>query len=226
MPLPQPITPPALHELLNRTPQLWRGTRNTRTRTLASGHAPLDAALPGGGWPVGALIELLHAQAGIGELRLILPALQALQRDHRRIVFIRPPHQPYAPALACARLSLELLLFIDAPDDAQGRWAAEQALRSGAAGAVLLWSETTEDRNLRRLQLAAETGQALAFLYRSPAVLRQPSPAALRLVLEPDETDDELSETTLRVQIVKARGGHRSQMRIALSVMRPGSSTP
>lgn len=217
MPLPQTLTPSALHELLNRTPQLWRGTRNTRTRTLASGHAPLDAVLPGGGWPVGALIELLHAQAGIGELRLILPALQVVQQAHRRIVLIRPPYQPYAPALLRARLSLELLLLIDTPDDAQGRWAAEQALRSGAAGVVLLWSETTEDRNLRRLQLAAEAGQALAFLYRSPAVLRQPSPAALRVALEPDETDDPLSNAALRVQVVKARGGHRAQVRIHLS---------
>lgn len=218
MPLPQPITPSTLHELLNRTPQLWRGTRNTRTRTIASGHAQLDAVLPGGGWPVGALIELLHAQAGIGELRLILPALQVLQQAHRRIVFIRPPYRPYAPALSRARISLELLLFIDAPDDAQGRWAAEQALRSGAAGAVLLWSESTEDRNLRRLQLAAEAGQALAFLYRSPAVLRQPSPAALRVVLEPGGADDGLSEATLlRAQVVKARGGQGARVRIRLA---------
>jgi len=218
MPLPQPITPPALHELLNRTPQLWRGTRNTRTRILASGHAQLDAVLPGGGWPVGALIELLHAQAGIGELRLILPALRSLQHAHRRIVFVRPPYQPYAPALSRAQLCLEQLLFIDAPDDAQARWAAEQALRCDAAGAVLLWSETTEDRNLRRLQLAAETGQALAFLYRSPDVLRQPSPAALRIALQPGEADDALNEATLlRAQVVKARGGHHAQVQIHLS---------
>ena len=204
----RPDSSDLLHDLLH-SPQLWRGTRHTRQRTLASGHGALDAVLPGGGWPVGALIELLPTQAGIGELQIGIPALQALSQAQRQIVFVRPPHMPYPPALLRAKLSLQHILLIDAHNDEDARWAAEQTLRAGAAGAVLLWSESVDDRHLRRLQLAAETGQALAFLYRTPSVLRQPSPAALRIVLEPDDHG-------LRAEIVKARGGHRAEVRLAL----------
>jgi hypothetical protein len=204
------VTADTLQQLLQNSPQhLWRGTHNPRTKTWPSGHAELDAALPGGGWPLGALIELLPIQEGIGELQICIPALQALSAAQRQIVFVRPPHTPYPPALLRARLSLQHILLIDAHSDDDARWAAEQTLRAGAAGAVLLWSDSMDDRHLRRLQLAAETGQALAFLYRTPAVLRQPSPAALRIVLEPEEHG-------LRADIVKARGGHRAQVRVTV----------
>lgn len=36
--------------------------------TLATGFAPLDAELPGGGWPQGQLVELLVDAPGLGEL--------------------------------------------------------------------------------------------------------------------------------------------------------------
>jgi protein ImuA len=55
----------------------------TQQAVLASGHAALDAQLPGGGWPVGALTELLLPHPGVGELRLLAPALAALQRQQR-----------------------------------------------------------------------------------------------------------------------------------------------
>ena len=40
-----------------------------------SGYAALDAALPGGGWPEAALVEVLLAADGLGELSLLLPTL-------------------------------------------------------------------------------------------------------------------------------------------------------
>ena len=200
----------ALHELLQNSTQVWRGTHTSRIKTCASGYAMLDAALPGGGWPVGALIELLPTCEGIGELRLSLPALKALNNANRQIVFVQPPHTPYPPALLRAQLSLQNILWISAGNDEDARWAAEQTLRAGAAGAVLLWSDNSDDRNLRRLQLAAETGQALAFLYRTPSALRQPSPAALRLLLQP-------TADAVRVEIIKARGGHRAVVQVPLS---------
>lgn len=207
--MPSHASASTLQDLLQHSTQLWRGTHNPRTRTCPSGHAALDAALPGGGWPLGALIELLPVQLGIGELRLSLPALQTLSEARRQIAFVRPPHTPYAPALLRARLSLRQVLLIDVAGDEDARWAAEQTLRTGAAGAVLMWSDSVDDRHLRRLQLAAEAGQALAFLYRTPTVLRQPSPAALRIVLQPDGE-------ALRADIVKARGGQRTVARVVL----------
>ena len=57
----------------------------------------------------------------------------------------------------------------------------EQALRSGACGAVLAWTQNVRPVQVRRLQLAAETGDGLGWLFRPAADAAQASPAALRL---------------------------------------------
>jgi hypothetical protein len=159
----------------------------------------LDALLPGGGWPIGALTEFIPLIEGIGEVAVLQVALKRLCDEKRHIVFVRPPYIPYAPALLSAGL-LPRVLWIDAAHDEDARWAAEQTLREGAAGAVLLWSHAVADRALRRLQLAAEEGQSLAFIYRPAVTLNNSSPAALRIVLRP-------APGALGVEVVKARGG-------------------
>jgi hypothetical protein len=193
----------ALAHQLGR-PDIWLGRQLAAAPAVATGWPALDQALPGRGWPQGALTELLPATEGIGELSLLLPALRELTSHDRPIVFVRPSHAPYAPALARAGLPLRRLTWIAAGDDADARWAAEQILRENAAGAVLLWSSAAGDTPLRRLQLAAQEGQSLAFLYRPPQSLRQAlvtaSPAAVRLVLGP-------APDALRIQVLKARGG-------------------
>jgi hypothetical protein len=94
---------------------------------------------------------------------------------------------------------LEQLVIVNA--GTRSTWAAEQGLRSGACAAVLLWSGGPWDHTrLRRLQLAAETGGALAFLFRDLAACRGPSPAALRLQVE-------LIADGWRVTVLKQRGG-------------------
>lgn len=94
---------PALH------PALWRASQMGRPRepVMASGFAPLDEALPGGGWPVGVLTELLLPHAGVGELRLLAPVLARLQREqHERcLMWFDPPARPCAWALRALGLS-------------------------------------------------------------------------------------------------------------------------
>ena len=180
---------------------LWIGRQLASSPAQSTGFSALDNVLPGRGWPIGALTELMPVVEGIGELRLLLPALRVLSLDQGRpIVFIRPPHVPYAPALARAGLSLKSIFRIETRDDEDARWAAEQTLREGVAGAVLLWSNANADLPLRRLQLAAQEGQALAFLYRNPRCLQNASPAAVRLTLHP-------APGAIRVKVIKARGG-------------------
>ena len=74
--------------------------------TVATGFAALDAELPGGGWPTHSLSELLLAQAGQCEWRLLGPALPAVVQGGGRIYLIAPPKQPHAGGLA----QLEVLL--------------------------------------------------------------------------------------------------------------------
>lgn len=172
------------------------------TPSCASGFARLDAQLPGAGWPVGALTELITREPGIGELRLLVPVLRQLTRNQRTVVLLAPPHIPYAPALASFGIDLAHLLVVQAPHAADRLWAVEQTLRSRGFGALLAWlpQEKTRPEHLRRLQLAAQGAQGPVFLYRTLAAQFEPSPAPLRLLLLPR------AEQRLSVQILKRRG--------------------
>ena len=132
---------------------------------VPTGWAALDAALPGGGWPASALSEVLLPADGVGELRLVWPALARLARGDGVIAVVAPPYRPYAPAWEAAGIRAEALQVIEAsPRDAL--WASEQCLRSGACRAVLCWPQKADDRALRRLQVAAETGRTPGFAFR------------------------------------------------------------
>lgn len=199
-----PASPPqrneaALAEVL-RHPGVWR--RGAAARPAAdiqrSGIAGLDALLPGGGWPRGALSEILIESDGIGECSLVLPALAALTQAKQRVVFVAPPYIPYAPALAAAGVDLAQVVHIDA-GAADTHWTAEQCLRAGCCGAVLNWLPDADYRRLRRLQLAAETGAAIGFVFRPLRAAKETSPAALRLQVS-------MSDTGPRIDILKCRG--------------------
>jgi protein ImuA len=194
---------------LETIPGVWRGHELARIKARSTGYATLDALLPGGGWPVGALTELVPLIEGIGEVEVLRLALRRLCDEKRHIVFVRPPYIPYAPALLRAGLPLPRVLWIDAAQDEDARWAAEQTLREGAVGAVLLWSPAVADRPLRRLQLAAEAGRSLAFIYRPAVTLNNSSPAALRIVLRP-------ASGALAVEVLKARGGRAGSVSLPI----------
>lgn len=189
----------AIDTLLRTTPRLWRGREpNRNQRTLPSGHARLDARLPGGGWPVGAVTELITGQAGLGEFSLLFPALSTVSHNGQWLVLIDPPWIPYPAALHGHGLALERLLLVHTSSTKESLWACEQALRSNQGGAVLAWPEQAGFARLRRLQLAAETNAKLIFLFRPEQALHSVSPAALRLHLQSDATGT-------RIDILKCR---------------------
>lgn len=196
----------ALDKLLQH-PAIWRGDQkiHTKQHSLPSGIAALDALLPGGGWPMGALTEIIVEREGIGELRLIMPALAKLSQQ-RCLAWITPPYIPYAPALAAYQIDLtKVLLIHPGASDDNYFWVMEQTLRSGACGGTLFWPDERglrqyKQHELRRLQLAAEVGQAWGVLFLSERTALQASPAALRLHLAP-------TPKGLALHILKRRGG-------------------
>jgi hypothetical protein len=158
---------PTLESVLQH-PGIWRGNQRAQTAAaaLSTGYAALDELLPGGGWPRGALTELLIERQGIGELRLLTPALARLSQADGWLAWVAPPYVPYAAALAAAGIDLKRLVVAKPPSEADAWWTAEQALRSGACGALLAWLRAADERRMRRLQLAAETGHTWGVLFR------------------------------------------------------------
>lgn len=189
-----------LEEILQRR-AVWRGGALARPALPAvpSGFAALDRELPGGGWPGGALTEILCAREGVGELQLVLPALAALSAGGRRIAWLAPPHLPYAPALAAAGVDLAQLAVVRAPGRRDALWAAEQVLRAGTCHALLAWLRDARYAELRRLAVAAETGPAFVILFRPEEAACESSPACLRIALE-------AAGEQLRARILKRRG--------------------
>ncbi|WP_416739386.1 translesion DNA synthesis-associated protein ImuA [Pseudomonas sp. NFX71] len=189
--------------------QVWKGRPAAPTVSpQPTGHAALDAALPTGGWPEAALTEILLAGQGVGELQLVWPALARLSAAGERIVLVAPPYVPYPQAWQNAGIDLRQLSIIQA-SERDALWAAEQCLRSGSCGVVLCWPHKADDRALRRLQVAAETGSTLAFAYRSLNEAINPSPAALRIAID---------ARPAQLRVLKCRGGLARSAPIAFPV--------
>lgn len=206
-----------LEQLLAERPDLWRGRDRDQNapQGLPTGYAALDRLLPWRGWPAASLSEILTAHQGAA-MALMLPLLVRLShgadgcanRRARWLLLVDPPLIPFAPVLAANGLDLARLVVVRAGE--QTAWAMEQALRSGTCALVLGWQRQRARRRawpaggLRRLQLAADAGDALAILLREPAAASQPSPAALRMHVESVGRD-------LAVTLLKQRGGRPGQ---------------
>lgn len=210
----------ALAEVLAR-PDVWRGDcyAVAPLPAVQSGFAALDAELPGGGWPRGALTELLLDGAGFGELGLLMPALAAIRAEGGWSLVVGAPYPLHAPAWAAAGVDLSRLLVVSPALARDALWAAEQALASGAPGAVLCWTAQADARAVRRLQVAAAAGGAAgaaAFLFRPLSAAREASVAPLRVQLSAAPAG------RLAVSILKRRGPPRAAP-LELDLPRPAS---
>ena len=183
-------------------PHVWQGEALAAApEALPTGHPALNTHLPGGGWPVDGLVELLQAQPGMHVWQLLLPALaQAVKAQPGPVVLVGAPFEPFGPALSAQGLPGERLLWVRGDKPAARLWAAEQALRCADVTAVLAWLPQARADQLRRLHLAAQQGQRqrLLFVFRTPAAQHESSPARLRLLLQGTDA--------LQVRILKRRG--------------------
>jgi hypothetical protein len=195
--------------------RVWRGKGASIARAVVpTGFAELDSHLPGGGWPLGAITEIFVDGYGIGELKLLMPALAALTKADpakpaKWAAWIAPPFVPYAPALEQHGVNVDRLLMIHPTSGNKSRlWAIEQVVRSGSSAGVLAWVVAAEDVMLRRLQLAAEDQGCWVLLFRPASASQQRSPAALRIRVAQ-------TPTSTQVQIFKCRGGRPGVVDIA-----------
>jgi len=184
---------------LLRQGKIWRGaeSRLADDAVLGTGFAELDD-LAGGGWPKAALVEVFSS--GTLGLSLLVPVLARLSKKPAWLAWINSPYLPYAPRLQALEIDTGKILLLRKLTDEQALWAAEQALRSGNCSMVMLWPGMLDSAQIRRLQLAAETGACLGILFRPQSASAQASVAALRLQVEADEQG-------LSVQLLKRRRG-------------------
>ncbi len=190
---------------------VWRAGElgGASLQTVVTGYASLDQALPGNGWPQGAMTEVLQPQAGLHEWGLVAPALAAVQRASndvkgQMLVLVGPPHLPFGPALGAQQLDLPRMLCVrGAAGSAPSLlWATREALQCADVAGVMAWLPDARSVHLRRLQIAAHAHNKLLFVFRPLRAQQESSPAPLRLLLEGAVHED----GNLLIHLLKRRG--------------------
>ena len=222
--------------------RIWRGNAAAVARAvIPTGFRELDRALPGGGWPLGAITEIFVADYGIGELELLMPALVALTKEDpaqpkKWVAWIAPPFVPYAPALQQHGVNIDRLLMIHPTAGGKSRlWAIEQAVRSGSSAAVFAWVAAVRGRAMRARAGMPEVEQRreqLPGAIADDVMLRRLQLAAedqgcWLVLFRPANARFERSPAALRillskgpssatrVEIVKCRGGRPGVVQVA-----------
>ncbi|MGY5453275.1 translesion DNA synthesis-associated protein ImuA [Agarivorans sp. MS3-6] len=191
-------------EQLLQSNKVWQGSQWQRSHldVHASGFEQLDQQLPNHGWPQGGITEVLYENHGIGELQLLLPALAKLSQQSRWIIWVAPPFMPNAPALQQHGVDISKVIIIRPEQCSDVIWTIEQALKSGSCGAVLGWLNGLDLKASRRLQLAAEQGDCLSYLFRPLQQQQQNSSASVRMALHPSKAPNHIN-----YHLLKRRGG-------------------
>nr|WP_232470981.1 translesion DNA synthesis-associated protein ImuA [Caballeronia hypogeia] len=196
--------------------QVWQGSPidDPDSNIVSSGYRMLDLALPGAGWMPGTVTELLIEESGVGEIRLLARTLRELTVSKgRSVIFVAPPWKPNLAAFRAMNIAVNKLVWVKAPED-QVLWAAEQSLKQAGIGAVLIWLPQARSEALRRLQVAAQEAQSLAFLFRPLKAAKQSSAAPLRMVCKPIlpanaqtmNRREWMQAVMLEIDIIKRRG--------------------
>ncbi len=166
---------------------------------VSCGLPEIDAALPGGGFPRGALSELSGGPAS-GKTAVALALVAALAHEELA-AYVDGRGELYPPAAAARGVDLTRLLVVrpaaatlahgqgrEAPDVRAGLWAAEALLASGAFAAVVIDVAPARlpgaDAVARRLQAAAERGGAVGLWLAPGKGLRIPAAVRIELAAE------------------------------------------
>jgi len=194
---PEPrALPPAVAAALWRADQLGSPV----AATVSSGFEALDAALPGGGWPGHGVTEILSAQSGTLEWRLLGPLLRQVCAAGRSVVLIGPPRPPHPPGLRWEGINERQLVWVQAETPAERLWATEQLVKANACGALIAWLPQVRPEQVRRLQVLAAGCAGPVFLCRPATAARESSAAPLRLLAHVG------ADWALSVEVFKRKG--------------------
>ncbi len=185
-------------EQLEHKRLIWRGNeQKNQQNILPTGYSELDEKLDGG-LPKNGVIEI-QTELGIGELRL-LKSFMLQHCEERLIAFIQAPGSLSAEFLVSQGFDLTKIIIITPKNHKDALWAAEQCLKSGSCGCVLLWQQSLQVHQAKRLQVACDTGNSVQFIFKSKQENVLSLPVSLSLALSPHPDG-------LKAKIIKRKGG-------------------
>lgn len=210
------FAPPSLTELRASIERLERASAGQRPFAVhAFGHPGLDAALPGGGLPLGALHEMCGTDEGSdwGAAAALFTA-GILARLPGPVLWVVPRHDLFAPGLAQTGLLPARVIHAEMGDERHVLPAVEEGLREpGLAGVVGEVVGRITLTTTRRVQLAAGRSGTTAFLLRRTKrgqdMSEEPSAALTRWRIASVSQDEALfmGRARWRVDLLRVRGG-------------------
>jgi protein ImuA len=183
---------------------------------LPFGVAAIDASLPWGGLPLGALHEFggagVEGESGAVAAAFLAGILARLGPD-RPVLWCLKRADLHAPGLALHGLAPERLILARARNDQEILWAMEEGLHSAALAAVIGEVEALSAPASRRLQLAAETSGITGFVLPRQSLVMAASSAVTRwrLAALPGSLasggEPGVGQPLWRVELLRCRGG-------------------
>jgi protein ImuA len=166
MPPPRHPSEAVLAALRARIAAIGQGSRKPG-QILPFGVAAMDAHLPFGGLPQGALHEVtgggLAASHGAAASLFVAGVLARVEGP---VLWCLRARDLFAPALAGAGLHPDRVIYAEAGDAATLLLCLEQGLRHGGLAGVVGETSRLAMAPSRRLHLAAETSGVMAFVIR------------------------------------------------------------
>jgi len=207
-------TAEVLGQLSRQIEQLHLAGRPQGLPPVSSGLPELDRLLPEGGLARGTLVEWVAAAPGSGAGTLALLTAREACRAGRPLVIVDHRQWFYPPAAAAWGIHPQQIILVQAGNEADTRWAIDQALRSPEVGAVWSYPERLDPRTFRRWQLAVEAGTGLGLLVRPRQACHEPSWADIRLLVGESQTAQQTEPADrsrqtgwrLRIELLRARG--------------------
>ena len=209
---------PAVLERLRQRIRTLQAAPRQLLSVLRTGLAPVDGLLPGGGFPLGQVVELWGEPAS-GRVRLACRAIAEAHRALRLAAWVDGPGTLYPPALPPLGIRLEQLLVVRPPQPKQLAWSALQLLRSGAFAAVGLDLTHTPVRlsppeSHRLVEAASRSGGLLLLL----TPLEAPADGTLRLHVSAS------GPRGMRLEVVRSRqGGTSRAVEVPGELLTPGA---
>lgn len=166
----------------------WQGITPAQTDHIhVAGLEAIESAFPNAVFPVGALHEFISAEpeqlAACGGF--IAGLLASLMLKDNLCLWIGINRQLFPPSLTVFGISPDHILFVDASNDQEVLWAAEEGLKCSGIAAVVAELTAITTGQSRRLQLAAEQHHTLCLLLRTSDRAKQSSLCSARWQIKP-----------------------------------------
>lgn len=177
------------------------------------GLGPMNAAFPGGTFPIGAVHEFVSpteacAAAANGFLAGLVGTLM---KNEGVCLWISAGRRIFPPALKFFGVEPHRVIFVDVKREKEVLWAMEQALKCKALAAVVAELRDISFAESRRLQLAVETSKVTGFLHRRQPRLANTLACVSRWKIRPLASVTNglpgVGFPSLEVELVKIRNG-------------------